>query len=269
MKIVFSDLDETLLVDWQVPMINREAVRKMREKGNYFVPCTGRPPFMMDEILDNLDALNKEKEYQICFNGGLILENKDRRVLFAKALTPEEVLGPVAVAKKTGLCAMIMLKDALHLLNPDPSEISRKKKQRIPVTLHEGYDLSPFAGETVYKVMLVKEQGQEFLKGIRAQYCQELEDNYAISQSSNRYLEFNPKGVSKGEAVRFLADYLGVPIENTIAVGDNYNDEAMLRAAGISACVSSAVPELKEFCDYICERDYFEGAVAEVLEKFV
>ena len=36
-KLVFSDLDETLLVGNDVPEVNREAIYKMQEKGVKFV----------------------------------------------------------------------------------------------------------------------------------------------------------------------------------------------------------------------------------------
>ncbi len=51
----------------------------------------------------------------------------------------------------------------------------------------------------------------------------------SVSYSSNCYMEFNKEGVDKGVGLQHLADQLGIKIEETIAVGDNYNDMAMLK----------------------------------------
>ena len=41
------------------------------------------------------------------------------------------------------------------------------------------------------------------------------------------YLEYCPLGANKGYGVEFLCDFLGVPIENAVAVGDEENDISM------------------------------------------
>ena len=43
----------------------------------------------------------------------------------------------------------------------------------------------------------------------------------------------------------------------------------MLEVAGLSVAVSSANQEIKDLCDYVTAKDYFEGAVSETLEKFI
>ena len=90
-----------------------------------------------------------------------------------------------------------------------------------------------------------------------------------VSYSSNRYLEFNQKGVNKGSGLRKLAELLGVDMKDTIAIGDNYNDLTMIQAAGLGVGVGNTVEELKPLCDYVTAADYNHGAVAEVLRKFV
>ena len=85
-RIMFSDLDETLLVNHHVPKVNQEAIFKAREKGLKFVPCTGRAFNMIPDILKEIGTYDKAGEYSLCFNGGLIVENKDNKVLHFKGL---------------------------------------------------------------------------------------------------------------------------------------------------------------------------------------
>lgn len=90
-----------------------------------------------------------------------------------------------------------------------------------------------------------------------------------VSYSSNRYIEFNHKGVNKGAGLKKLADLLHIDIQDTIAIGDNYNDLSMIKDAGLGVGVQNAAPGIKPDCDYITTATCEEGAVCEVIEKFV
>jgi hydroxymethylpyrimidine pyrophosphatase-like HAD family hydrolase len=54
------------------------------------------------------------------------------------------------------------------------------------------------------------------------------------------YLEMIPAAASKGVALRHLCDYLGVPLERTIAVGDQENDLEMIEGAGLGVAMPDA-----------------------------
>ena len=71
------------------------------------------------------------------------------------------------------------------------------------------------------------------------------------------------------QALKWLCNYLNINLNETIAIGDSYNDVSMLKVAGIGACVKSAEDEIKKISKYVCEKDYFEGSVKEVIEKFI
>ena len=90
-----------------------------------------------------------------------------------------------------------------------------------------------------------------------------------VSYSSNRYLEFNHQGVNKGEGLLWLADKLGIKPEETMALGDNFNDLSMIEAAGLGVGVANVNPKMKDDCDYITKADNNQGGVGEAIEKFV
>ena len=81
-KMILSDLDETLLVNHHVPQENQKAIMKARQKGVKFVPATGRAYNMIQEILKEIGTYQQKDEYSICFNGGLIVENKNDHIIF-------------------------------------------------------------------------------------------------------------------------------------------------------------------------------------------
>ena len=66
-----------------------------------------------------------------------------------------------------------------------------------------------------------------------------------------------------------MAEILGIGIEETIAVGDNYNDMSMLQVAGLSVAAANAVDDVKKACDIVTKADNNQGVVAEVIERFI
>jgi Cof subfamily protein (haloacid dehalogenase superfamily) len=59
-------------------------------------------------------------------------------------------------------------------------------------------------------------------------------------------LDLLPKGVSKQSALERLAKRLGIRQGETMAIGDNWNDEAMLDWAGLGVLMGNATDELRE-----------------------
>ncbi|MDQ7844423.1 MAG: Cof-type HAD-IIB family hydrolase [Armatimonadota bacterium] len=86
--------------------------------------------------------------------------------------------------------------------------------------------------------------------------------------SEDTYLEILPTGSSKGDALRFVAARLGVPLAETIAVGDNLNDLEMIRIAGVGVAMGNAPAELKAHAGYIAPSNDEEG-LADVIDRFV
>ena len=75
-RLMFSDLDETLLVNHHVPKMNQEAILKAREQGLKFVPCTGRAFNMIPDILKEIGTYDKAGEYSLVLMEVLLLKIK-------------------------------------------------------------------------------------------------------------------------------------------------------------------------------------------------
>ena len=89
-----------------------------------------------------------------------------------------------------------------------------------------------------------------------------------VTISHPRFLEFVAPGVSKGDAVRRLARRLGVPLANTLAVGDQYNDLEMLSVVGHGVAMPSAPAAVVAAARYVAPPVGEEG-VATMLEALV
>ena len=72
---------------------------------------------------------------------------------------------------------------------------------------------------------------------------------------------------SKGTALKLLAEHYGVPLEKTIAIGDQRNDIPMIEAAGLGFAVKNADEELKKVA-LVCEYTNEESAVAKIIKQY-
>ncbi len=77
------------------------------------------------------------------------------------------------------------------------------------------------------------------------------QDRLEFVDRHSGFFEIMPKGYSKAGAMRKLADYLGIPMEQTAAFGDSSNDLSMLECAHYAIAMGNAVEEVKEMADYV------------------
>ena len=69
-------------------------------------------------------------------------------------------------------------------------------------------------------------------------------DRTVYPGSGVQILDVLRAGVGKAEALRFLQDRWDVPAQATLAIGDNWNDQEMLAAAGLGLVMGNADPEM-------------------------
>ena len=266
-KIIVSDLDETLLnSDKSVSEENRAAIRAVRDMGVRFVPASGRGFRSMEKTLKELDLLDRAGEYVISFNGGAITENKGNRLLHFQGIPFSAAEELYRRGFQYDVCIHVYTIDTVYVYNFVQWERDFLKG-RMEVTEIQERNLDFLKGQEIVKCLYMNTNHQ-YLEEI-ARDLSGITGDMDVSYSSNRYLEFNRKGVNKGSGLRKLAELLGVDMKDTIAIGDNYNDLTMIQAAGLGVGVGNTVEELKPLCDYVTAADYNHGAVAEVLHKFV
>ena len=75
-------------------------------------------------------------------------------------------------------------------------------------------------------------------------------------------------GVSKGNALLELADYLGIPADNTFAIGDSDNDLSMVESAKYGIAVGNATDEIKKAASFITA-NYDSLGFAKAVYEFV
>ncbi len=71
--------------------------------------------------------------------------------------------------------------------------------------------------------------------------------------------------VSKGRALKFIAERMGIDVKEFVAIGDSENDIELLEVAGFGIAVANADLKLKEVADMVTSKPDGDGVV-EALE---
>ncbi len=266
-QMVLTDMDETLLVDYHVPQVNRDAIAKARAQGVRVVAATGRSYDMVQALLKEMGTAHCADEYSICFNGAAIYRNDSAVPLHYHPLRYEQICAVHEVAKRYGLCFMAFSLDQIYMYHPTASEIARKTKQQAQFTIES--DETLLRDKTVVKVVMQSDVEAQLYEIGKREADVFAAQNLEVSFSSGRFLECTCKGVSKGSALHWLCGHLGMTAAEVMAIGDNFNDLEMLREAGLGVCVADGREEVRAMADVVTKRGYRDGAVAEALERYV
>ncbi|KRM94259.1 HAD superfamily hydrolase [Lentilactobacillus senioris DSM 24302 = JCM 17472] len=268
-KLITSDLDETLLrADGSISADNVAAIKAATKMGVKFVPNTGRNFLTVQPLLEQLGLKQRVNEYVISYNGGAVVENAGNQVIISNALTYDE-------ARKVFATFLEFPNTSVHVYTIDQLYIyrlrddDRRYMQTRGVTFTEmtTSNFEQFSDQPIMKVIAMN-PAEEVRHQMYAAIERNLQGTVNITYSSGIYVEVNHGGVDKGKAVLDLASRLGIKADEIMALGDNSNDLAMLKAAGLAVSVANGIPEVKAVADYVTTADY-ENGVAEAIHKFV
>ncbi len=266
-KLIACDLDETLLTttDPHVSKVNADAVKKLRSLGVKFVPATGRNFLTIKETLEELDLYDRENEYAISLNGAVLSENHNDRILYFHGIDFDLVKEIYERSKQYDV--------GLHVYTDTETYVKDLPVYEKEILSDRGLDfiefndIEEFRDRKLAKILYIN-RDYNYLKKVEQDFTDIL-DCVDLSYSSNRYFEFNAKGVNKGNGLRKLCEILNIDLSEVIAIGDNFNDLTMIEAAGLGVGVANAIPGMREHFDVITKNDCGHGAVAEVIERFI
>lgn len=266
-KLIACDLDETLLQsDCTVSEKDAESIKKAVAKGVKFVLATGRGFNTVQGTLRSIGLEDMENEYVISFNGAVLSENHGNRVIRFEGLDFETVKTLFEAGLKYDVCIHVYAMDTTYVWNMNQDEYDYVYRKAVLSYLEEP-DID-FLKDTPLTKIIYQNTDMDYLRKIDKELA-ELTKDLDVSYSANRYLEFNSNGINKGRGLKDLAEYLNIDISETIAVGDNYNDLPMLKAAGLGIGVANTIESMKPECDFITDATHNENAISEVIERFV
>lgn len=269
-KLLALDVDGTLVTSQGViTPTTRAALLRARERGLMITLATGRRLSTARPQIDELGITIPV----ILQTGAQVVRPSDGAVLYANPLPPDEVAAVVCLAIAEGVQPILYENTtASQRLFSGPAErdsiaMGPYMAARPHLVRRLPYDELARV-ETPLEIAVVDDLAtvDRAAPRLRAAHCRTL---VSYSPTLGAYfLEVVHETCSKGEALRWLAQRLGITMDEVVAVGDNYNDREMLQMAGLGVAMANAEPEIAAIADRIVPSNDDDG-IAELIEWLV
>lgn len=261
-RFVLSDMDGTLLRPDHTPSQRTiDTVRALRDAGVLFSLASGRPPKAMMQLVEAFGI-----DVPVAgFNGGTLV-NPDGSILLAHHLPAEAALVALALFSAEPDVEVWLFADGDWLRRDPPGPMVAREAAGLgygPIVVDS---FEPYL-DRVDKIVAASHNAA-LLKALEAQLQPKVEGLAHVSRSQPVYLDVTAMLANKGDALKALAAHLGVPLEQTLAIGDGGNDPAMFHVAGFSIAMGQAEEVVKRQASVVTGSNVEDGA-AQAIERFI
>ena len=226
-KVVFSDFDETMLnyhseknyFDSQ----QIDILKRLKEKGILFCIVTGRNVHFFDQFSEILPYVS----FILGSNGACIYDVKDSKFIYQKFIGEQEVVSLLDYIRSNHF-DMFYNSNGIQVFNED--KVNYKICEQVILSFRD----------------IFLEKVLDDIRNIP--YV-----NYNnICRHGDRYtIDVNDSSVSKGNAIKYLCDYLDVDTEDTVGFGDSDNDVSMFSVVGKSISVSNGTDKIRTLANKV------------------
>jgi Cof subfamily protein (haloacid dehalogenase superfamily) len=280
-KLIAIDLDGTLLSsNIDISEENVQAIQKAQKAGHIVMICSGRAPEDIKTVIGKTPL-----ECPVAgSNGAMVLA--DGKLLSQISIDKETVKKVAAVLDEKKYPFKIYTSHGIF--------IDSSWTERMLNFLEENKDIAENLTPKEYKLMTEQPKETESIKIFdQLEEVLKIEDiaiqkffvptisgkteltatlknleGISITTSGPLNIEVMDTNGNKANGIQVMAEYFNIPLENTVAIGDNFNDVPMLEVAGLSVAMGNADPTVKDIADVITLTNNEHG-VAHAIEKYV
>lgn len=262
-KALISDFDGTLATcDKRVSTENLKAIDELFSLGKKFALCTGRMTASAMTVVKKLPF----RPLIATYNGGEIVDSSTGKVLKRYVLDTALILKLLQFGKARGLHYHIFSDEVIVEKVDEIVDFYCSICLVKPNPVGDLYDYVLKTGATSPKLMFITSDGDV------SRYIKEILDLFGDQVEAVRcykgMIDITPKGINKGSAVKDFCEIWGITPSECVAVGDEGNDVAMFKTAGVGVAMVNALPDVKAHADYVTKNTNDESGVAEVIRKF-
>lgn len=260
-KLIFIDIDDTLKkTDGTISNRVKKAIEENRKTGNKIIICTARPRYQTLEVMKELGS----DSIIVSSNGSEIYDSYDNKIIFNSFVDNDSVIKMVKYAYSKDIRLILTMEDYDYVTK----EI-RNPNQKLLSNFNYIKDLVEC---NVKQCLFIDKKSDEIykIKGIlsndnKLHIVDEINEN---SSYEEKWFSVSNSNCSKGNALKIVSKYLNIPIENTIAIGNDKNDIPMFEVAGLSVAVANASDDIKSKVNHITLSNDEDG-VAIFLETLI
>jgi Cof subfamily protein (haloacid dehalogenase superfamily) len=257
-RLIAIDLDGTLLdATGRISGRSVQALRAAGSSGRIVVIATGRPPFMVDDVVASVGATIT---HVVAANGAIITSAHDGSIL-------RQVMIDAPLARTTVTVLRQWVPGIGFALATDMGFAHEPGfAERMPAVVPTAAttDVLTLGGTEVRKLMAFHPDiaADDLAQHVAARLPENIEARHMGADA----IEVGPAGVDKASGLSWLCDQLGVDRTDVLAFGDESNDISMLTWAGHGVAMANATDAVKAVADEIAPSNIDHG-VAHVLER--
>ena len=257
-------MDGTLLNDEsQVSEYTKDVLRKISKKGHVIVLSSGRSIHSILDTAKKLDIIVPGM-FICAANGAMIYEIDTDKILYYSPVSLEDVRNVWELATEENI--HIQTYSDKELLVPTKSKEVDYYMIRCPHPLVITNTPWEILKKPPVKLLAIDLADHEKLD----RFGRKVSDMYPHLNtlfSNPMYLEVISKEAGKGNALKWLCNYLNIPISSSYAAGDQFNDASMIEAAGTGIAMSNGDPAIFEFADILSEFDNNHDGLSQYIVK--
>lgn len=253
MHIFFADLDGTLLNDQkEITPLTKQAVDAFVAAGNRFVISTGRPLESAVAVQKRLGLLYPGS-YVSAYNGAVIYDSYSEKILYETGISLDLIQPVLDTADECGV--HIQSYQGRYIVSRQYTKELDYYRRNLHVPAIIADDMLSELPDPPWKMLAVDLESRERLQRFQDMLNDRLGGFVQTVFSNVHYIDIFPVNCGKGKSLVQLCQLFGVPIENSLAAGDEENDIPMLLAAGCGICMCNGSPRVKEAADVITSED--------------
>ncbi|MGI6879490.1 HAD hydrolase family protein [Microbacterium sp. gxy059] len=248
-RIVFLDIDGTIIDhSGEVPASAAQAIRTARRNGHRVMLASGRTPTEVDRRLVEIGfdgAILGAGAYawvgELWTAGGWRIE---------RLMAPAHVRRMVDGLRSVGADFVLQTRDEVRATRGGYARLEHQlaASGRLTAATREALLSHIRVSDEPDLDQVAKAVFSSDDPGCFAAVTAELGDDFSVITGTMPGLgtaggEISPAGVTKGSTLQLLLDEVGVPVADSIAIGDNNNDLEMLRLAGVGIAMGDGTPE--------------------------
>jgi 5-amino-6-(5-phospho-D-ribitylamino)uracil phosphatase len=255
-RLIAIDLDGTLLDSKkQVSEQTLQALKCLPDRGVRVLIASARPPRSARPTyqLLGLDTL------QINYNGALIWNEMNQSPVFHRPLKGLLARRMIELARDQYDEVIVHCEIMDRWCTDRTGDAYSTETGRLFKPDAVG-DLATFCQNPITKLMFLGDP--RIIARLEPLLLQEFSQHVTIVKQSDELLQIMDRRVSKAVALRKLAAYYQVPIEQVMAIGDAPNDVGMLQVAGVAIAMDNAHKVVKSVADWIAPSNDDHGVHA-------
>lgn len=268
-RFVAIDVDGTLLdSNKNLSPYTKETIQRCIANGVTVCICTGRPIQTIDrftELLGVKDFPSIREMPFILYNGAMVTVGQTHDIIFEQPLSETAGEELLSLGQELGSTLIAWSKNHLYV-----NELNARIENYCTITPVEPIlitDSKALAKQGITKMIWydAAERMPALIDALNAKTIRQ-EINYFTSNPL--FLELVDKRCSKGLAIEQLIRHLGISREETIAIGDGYNDIPMLSYAGLGIAMGNACDAVKAAADTVTDTNDSDGVAKALIRYF-